>query len=139
MNNSNSNAYGRGWSFPPKFTLDGGVKMADGVVDVEEALKILFLTQQGERLMHQDFGSGLRDLVFANIDGNLEASIVSEITDRIRRYEPRVDVVNVDVSLSEGSAHMIIITVHYALAYSGRTNVISMAFDTHSGHMGAVT
>ncbi len=48
-----------------------GVQMAAGAENVRQSMKILFLTEPGERIMREDYGCGLNDYLFANINDEL--------------------------------------------------------------------
>jgi len=58
--------------------------------DIQQSLEILLLTAQGERVMHPEFGCGIRSMVFDTMD----TATITAIQDLIRRavlfFEPRV-------------------------------------------------
>lgn len=81
---------GRCWAFPPQFSPDSGVKMAEGIEAVLQSLQVLFLTQTDERIMRESWGAGINDFLFENISDELLANIQSRIEEVILRYEPRV-------------------------------------------------
>ena len=57
----------------------------------------LLLTVPGERVMRPDYGVHLRDFVFENlVDSDLSA-LSLEISQQIRKYEPRVDIQSIDL------------------------------------------
>lgn len=89
--------YGRGWAFPPAFTLKDGVVMAEGAEDVRQSLRILFSTEPGDRIMREHYGCGLHDMMFENIDSKLVAEIRTRITDGMLRYEPRASLTQLRV------------------------------------------
>ncbi len=66
--------YGRGWAFPPQFSSQTGIIMAEGAEHVRQSMKILFLTEPGERIMREDYGCGLNDYLFENISDELIAN-----------------------------------------------------------------
>jgi phage baseplate assembly protein W len=62
---------------------------------VQNVLSIV-LTSQGERLFNPDFGSPLNLVPFSIMDSNLDQhsdNIISQITKKINRYEPRATVI----------------------------------------------
>ncbi|AHG18626.1 phage baseplate protein [Chania multitudinisentens RB-25] len=107
--------YGRGWAFPPLFSLDKGVEMAEGAEDVRQSLQILFRTEQGERLMREDYGCGLNDVMFENIRNELIAEIESRIQDSVLRYEPRADMTDIQVSQAPNQNNTLQVRVAYRL------------------------
>ncbi|OCQ52494.1 Gene 25-like lysozyme [Photorhabdus australis subsp. thailandensis] len=107
--------YGRGWAFPPVFSLEKGVEMAEGAEDVRQSLQILFSTEPGERLMRENYGCGLNDFMFENIRNELIAEIESHIHDNVLRYEPRADMTDIQVRQSPGSGNTLQVQVMYRL------------------------
>ncbi|MCW6555657.1 GPW/gp25 family protein [Yersinia ruckeri] len=107
--------YGRGWAFPPLFSLDEGVVMAEGAEDVRQSLQILFSTEPGERLMCEDYGCGLNDFMFENIRNELIAEIETRIQDSVLRYEPRADMTDIQVSQAPNRSNTLQVRVVYRL------------------------
>ena len=65
---------------------------------IARSLRNLVFTLPGERFFNQNLGSKVSRSIFENID-DISASILSnEIRNTIKNYEPRVDVIAVDVS-----------------------------------------
>ena len=56
---------GTGWRFPIFPDAAGGLTYSEGDQNVEQSLKILLLTNLGQRVMRPDFGSKAPSLVFA--------------------------------------------------------------------------
>ena len=48
--------------------------------------------------MHPDFGSGLLELAFAQINASTKSLIAYNVTEALMKWEPRVDVLRVDIS-----------------------------------------
>lgn len=70
---------------------------------VKQSIVNLLLTVPGERLFNNQIGSSLSRLLFEPLDFAVAAMIKSEITSCIRKYEPRVEIkdVNVDVDYDQ--------------------------------------
>ncbi|WP_047684503.1 MULTISPECIES: GPW/gp25 family protein [Xenorhabdus] len=107
--------YGRGWAFPPAFSLEKGVEMAEGAADVRQSLHILFKTDPGERLMRENYGCGLNDFAFENIRNELFAEIESHIHDSVLRYESRANITDIQVRQSPKNKNTLQIQVMYRL------------------------
>lgn len=95
--------YGRGWAFPLAFTLTDGVVMAEGAEDVKQSLRILFNTEPCDRIMREQYGCGLHDVMFENIDSKLVAEIRTRIMDGMLRYEPRANLTQLRIYESSGA------------------------------------
>ena len=106
------NFLGTGWSFPPRFNKTAkSVVMVSHEDDIRESIHILLSTRLRERIMHADFGCDLNPLLFENITTTLLTKMKGIIKDSITRYEPRVqlDQVNFSEEATEGKIFIEII------------------------------
>jgi len=110
---TSSKLLGRGWKFP--FTLDerGEVALSDGEVDIQEAIWMILSTAFGERLMHPDFGCGIHDLVFAPNNTGTAGLARFYVDDALVRWEPRIDVEEVEVQADPAQPELLLISVSY--------------------------
>jgi len=85
------NFLGQGWGFPPRFNRGGqSVAMVAGDEDIKQSLKILLLTAPGERVMHPEFGCGIRSMVFDTMNTGTITAIQDLIQRAVLFFEPRV-------------------------------------------------
>jgi len=125
---------GRGWSFPPRFDpAKGEITMVEREADIRESLRILFLTRKGERVMHPNYGCALHDLVFEPMNSQTAAAIDQTIRQAILFYEPRIDVLSVDVQTQNFLEGRLSIQLDYRIrATNTRQNVV-FPFYIHEG------
>ena len=64
---------------------------------IARSLRNLVLTTPGERFFNEELGSQVNNLLFENVDDVTARSVRSEIVNVIENYEPRVELINVDV------------------------------------------
>ena len=64
---------------------------------IARAVRNIVLTTPGEKLFDPDFGSSVGEILFENVDDITAVSIQDEIRNCLNNYEPRVDLINVDV------------------------------------------
>ena len=106
---------GIGWKFPLQVTPAGTIAQARYEQRVEEAIYLILATAPGERPMLPDFGCGIHDLVFAPNN----AGTISLVTQAVRRaltaYEPRIDVLDVDVESPLEQPTLLLIRVSYRI------------------------
>ena len=69
---------GRGWSFPILPDGSGGIAMADGTQDIEQASLLILSTSPGERVMRPNFGCRIHELVFAPLTGMIGTAQAAE-------------------------------------------------------------
>lgn len=110
---------GRGLAFPVRADASGRVALAEGIDGVERSIRIILGTAPGERPMRPEFGCGLHDLVFAPLDVDLPARVRSEVTAALRRWEPRIDVLDVAVEVDPEAPTVVSVSLTYRVK---RTN-----------------
>ncbi len=117
---------GTGWSFPPTFTEQGGeVEIVSGNEDIQQSLKILLSTRLGERVMREDYGCDLTDMLFEEVDQSLINALTTLVTDAILYYEPRIVMNRLDVSDSGIEEGLLLISIDYTVsATNSRYNMV---------------
>lgn len=133
MANALTEVYGRGWAFPPAFSLEDGVAMAEADEDVMQSLRILFVTLPGERIMRADYGCDMQSFMFQNIREELIAQITVAVNDSILRYETRADVDSVDVERDGQRPNRLRIQVTYRLRGSEIAQRVDGTLDVGDG------
>jgi len=88
---------GRGWSFPLGIGVQGGVALTSDRSELDQAIVIILSTYPGERVMRPEFGCRLHDLIFAPNDEQTAAQAQRFVQDALGMWEPRIDVMEVDV------------------------------------------
>ncbi|HEX8174262.1 MAG TPA: GPW/gp25 family protein [Pyrinomonadaceae bacterium] len=116
---------GRGWTFPVGADATGRVAMSEYEQDVRESIRIILMTAKGERVMRPNFGSGLYDFVFASMSVTVMGSIQAAVKDALVQWEPRAQVLSVDVQSEEGEIGKLNIDVEYRVrATNNRFNFV---------------
>ncbi len=117
---------GTGWSFPPSFSSGGAeVATVSGEADIHQSLQILLSTRLGERVMQEDYGCDLSDILFEEIDQGLVNSLNSLISDAILYHEPRIKLDNLDVSEDKKQAGLLLISLEYTVrSTNSRFNMV---------------
>jgi len=104
---------GRGLAFPLQIDPRGGIALASGDHDIEQAIRIILLTAPGERVMRPEFGCRVHELVFAPHNPTTEGLAIHYVQEALLRWEPRIDVLEVDASGSPGQPGAMLITIKY--------------------------
>src|SRR5215207_9185893 len=106
---------GTGLSFPLSVDRRGGIALATGETDVDQAIEIILSTAPGERPMRPDFGCGVHDFVFDTIDATTVGQMEREVRDALDHWEPRIEVLAVDFDLSGVDRGELLINIGYRL------------------------
>ncbi|MCB0112584.1 MAG: GPW/gp25 family protein [Caldilineaceae bacterium] len=115
---------GRGWKYPVALER-AEIAMSSAETDIQEAIWIILSTALGERLMHPDFGCGIHDLVFAPNDTGTAGLARVYVEQAISRWEPRVDLEEVQVQPDLLNPEQLLISVAYRVrATDSRFNLV---------------
>jgi phage baseplate assembly protein W len=106
---------GRGWAFPVAVGADGDAVSAAGAEDVRQAVRLILETEPGERVMRPDFGAGLRSLLFEPITTETTALVRHRVEQGLTAWEPRIDLVSVDVAVADRAVGRLDVTVRYVV------------------------
>jgi phage baseplate assembly protein W len=104
---------GHGWRFPIDAGADGEVALSDYDRDVREAVHIVLSTNPGERVMRPDFGAGLRALLFEPMTATTASLVRHRVEQALVLWEPRIDVLSVNVRLQPGAQAGLVVEVEY--------------------------
>jgi len=113
MKDSQGNAFlGVGVGFPLSTDPNGALDSAQYEDSVEQSIQIILGTARGERVMRPDFGCGIHDFVFDTVTAATEGRVAAAVRDALLRFEPRIYVRDVTVSVGDDSA-VLLISVDY--------------------------
>ena len=91
------NFLGKGISFPYSISEKKGISLSSESENIKESIRIILGTVRGERLMNPDFGCDLNKLVFHPNSPNTAALAKYYVSESVRKWEPRVENITVDV------------------------------------------
>jgi phage baseplate assembly protein W len=104
---------GTGWRFPLLPDASGGLGYVSGPPNVEQSLRILLLTEPGQRVMRADFGSKVARLVFAPGSMQYLGQLETTVREAIRDWEPRVEVEDVRAETDPADATRVSLRLAY--------------------------
>ena len=128
---ANDGFLGTGWGYD----LAGGgvgvdpgthlVAEASGEAKIRQAIWVLLSTARGERIGRPDFGCGVHDLVFATRTAGTMGDITRAVTEAIRTWEPRVELLSVFARPHPSDPLGILVDIRYEVrATNSRTNLV---------------
>ena len=107
---------GSGWAFPLQTDATGSIALVTREREIEEAIRLILATAPGERPMRPEFGCRVHDYVFAPADATTAGLIAYEVRAALVRWEPRIDVQGVDVTVDEHDQSLLYIDVRYSVS-----------------------
>ena len=106
---------GSGWAFPFRISPSGGIGLSRHEFDIDEAIRIILSTAKGERHMRPQFGCGIHDLVFAPNNATTAGLVDTYVREAIGWWEPRVEVLRVEVGTDDEERNKLLINIHYRI------------------------
>jgi uncharacterized protein len=110
-----SDLIGSGLAFPLQADQRGALALTGGVEDIEQAIALILGTAPGERPMRPEFGCSVHNFVFDTIDAALVGKVQTAVYEALERWEPRIEVTDLDVESSESDAGKLLVTIAYRL------------------------
>ena len=104
---------GSGLAFPLQVDRRGGIALARDEQDIDQAIQLILGTAPGERPMRPEFGCGVHDFVFDTIDAGTVARMETEIRAALDRWEPRIEVADVEFDLDHTDRGELMIQIAY--------------------------
>lgn len=113
------NFIGAGWSFMPGRGLgvngEGGIALMESDRDIMKSIFLILSTAPGERVMRTEFGCGIHDLVFDVPGPALFGRVMYEVQQALGRWEPRINVNEVRVSVDALEPERLLIDINYTV------------------------
>lgn len=106
---------GKGLAFPLQMNARGELALASGERDIEQSLRIILATRPGERVMRPEFGCRVHDLLFEPLNAATKSLMQQYVIEAVTMWEPRVDVLAVDVYVDQEMAGALLIEIHYLI------------------------
>jgi hypothetical protein len=100
---------GVGWHFPVRVDLRrpgersaidhgrGGIALARYEDDIDQAIRIILMTEPGERRMRPTFGCRVHELVFAPMNATTFGYMERYVEEALATWEPRIELASVDI------------------------------------------
>jgi phage baseplate assembly protein W len=107
--------FGRGISFPPRVGTDGRIAWSEGETNVREAIQVILMTEQRERLMLPEFGGNLGPFLFEPNTVTTRHLIKDRMAKALALWEPRIVVETINVEPDPADAQAAVATITYKL------------------------
>jgi uncharacterized protein len=121
--------FGQGLSFPLRIGADGRLVLSAGEDNVRESIRLILLTEPGERLLREAFGCGLRRFLFEPNTPTTRELIRRRVTQAIGRWEPRVVVEEVAVEPDPDETRRVNVAIVFRLVATGAVRRLGLSLD----------
>jgi uncharacterized protein len=103
---------GAGIGSPVETDDSGALRLASYEDSVRQSIWLILGCARGERVMRPDFGCGIHDLVFGAFTSATGGQVAAAVRDALLRFEPRIDVQDIQVEPS-GNGEILLISIDY--------------------------
>ena len=110
---------------PNPFT--GDFNLIKDISTIRQAMKNIILTNSGERPFDYLFGTSLYKNIFENLTYEVIMDIQTKIATTLRRYENRVDILNIKVKKSLVDEYTADITIFYQIPDIGISDAVTIS------------
>ena len=108
--------------------MSGDIGKKTGAAAVKGAIVSILKTNFNERLFAPEFGSGIRGLLFEQMNPITEQRMVKEVEVAVARYEPRAEVLGVSVKAQE-EQNRYEVSILFSVASEAEVQEITTYFD----------
>lgn len=119
--------YGQGLAFPPRVGSDGRLAWSVGEDNIRQSIRVILMTEPGERLRLPAFGTGLTRFLFEPNTLATHTLMRLRIADALALWEPRVRVEAVEVQADGVDPQAAIATITYRLVATQAQERVSLA------------
>ena len=75
----------------------GDIKVDTDIEAIKNSIRNIFNTRKGQKILSPEFGSNLDQFLFERVDNFVGNIIGKTILDNLQNFEPRVEVININV------------------------------------------
>lgn len=130
---NNDEILGRGIAFPLR--LEGGnLGMNAYESQVEQSIRLILRTGQGERVMRPDFGAGIDRLAFEPMGAVTVALVQHQVKETLTRFEPRIEVLGVTAEAKSDEGRLDV-TIQYRVRRTNSVNNLVYPFYLERGEI----
>ena len=119
--------YGQGMAFPPRVLPGGGIAWSSGEDNIREAIRLVLMTEPGERLYLPTFGAGLGRFLIEPNTASTHTQIAERSQSALKTWEPRVKVESGEVAVDPSDPQAAIATLTYRLVATQAQERVSLS------------
>ena len=118
--------FGRGIAFPPR-VVNGRVAWSEGEDNIREAIRIVLMTDERERIRLPEFGGTLRQFLFEPNTVATRHRIEDRIKAALSRWEGRIEVQTIAVEPDADDPQAAVATITYRLVATEAVERVSLS------------
>lgn len=99
--------------------IDGYTMIKDLKTLLNQNLKMIVLTNPGERVMDPDFGVGINSYLFENFNNTIYTDIRNNVRDQVAKYLPVITIDSIIFDGSNEDQNLLGISISYSIPSIG--------------------
>jgi len=99
--------------------IDGYTMIKDLKTLLNQNLKMIVLTNPGERVMDPDFGVGINSYLFENFNNTIYTDIRNNVRDQVAKYLPVITIDSITFDGSNEDHNILGISISYSIPSIG--------------------
>tara|TARA_B100000886_G_scaffold129398_1_gene87271 strand:+ start:9163 stop:9531 length:369 start_codon:yes stop_codon:yes gene_type:complete len=99
--------------------IDGYTMIKDLKSLLNQNLKMIVLTNPGERVMDPDFGVGINSYLFENLNNTTYTNIRNNVTEQVAKYLPVITIDSIIFDGSNEDQNLLGISISYSIPSIG--------------------
>ena len=111
--NSIASLLGKRIAFPLQLDDRNQLAMVDGDTAIRQSIYLIIMTVPGERVVRPTFGCRIHELIFDPINAQTAITAERYVQEAIHRWEPRIEIVDLNVSLGDYDHGELVINISY--------------------------
>jgi uncharacterized protein len=115
VNRRDKEFIGRGLTFPLQIGQQGGLALAKGFNEIEQAIRIILGTSPGERVMRPEFGCRIHELIFAPNNASTRRLAAYYVEEALNRWEPRISLNEINAEADSSRDGVLQIEIKYKI------------------------
>ena len=127
------NDYAIGITLPIQITNTAFNQSFTTIDQLSSNIKNLLQTKKGERLMQPEFGSGLDEILFEQIDDDTKIQIEDAITSTMDKWLPYVNIEQIDIDASDSLKDANTVNVSLTFSIAGASELNTVTFNVSAG------
>lgn len=113
FNSALTKILGKRLAFPLHLDDRNQLAMADGDTAVRQSIYLIVMTVPGERVLRPEFGCRIHELIFDPLSKETFILAKEHVEEAIRRWEPRIDIIDLVVEAGDIDRAEMIINIKY--------------------------
>ena len=82
---------------------------------IKQNLKMVILTNPGERVMEPEFGVGIKQFLFENFQSDVYARIDERIREQVRTYLPVISIIRLEFGRLRQDENLLSLSLEYSI------------------------